>query len=395
MGRTQAQANWLRFEHRVVAGPRFSRTLASTFEEQAPSLSGGCRMKKNPRGGSRESPMGRIQSSRDAMGRMPSDGMGRTPSNKALAIKADVLAPPPEGLTRASSKQPDRDLRAIGSNYQQVVRIFRKYDQDRDNKLSHQELHRLMVQLNPHSWTDKKTKILMKAIDNNNNGAIDMTEFLDYIFPKVGVDQYASIRNATGGMQGLSEYEMVMEQFRGHDANGNGTMDKEEFGRLMMSLRPGGWNPQDTERVFNAVDKDRSGEVDCSELVAYLFKIPTEQLKAAKMKHRGNAVKAGALLNIEIVTGDSHITVAKQLERGWERRFGTEVDVRIIVRPDTKGIISVSARNGAVVFWDRATMAPYRDDPFATPHDMHAWFDDMTRFHIPNLIQATIDSTRD
>mmetsp|Transcript_8263 Transcript_8263/g.14812 ORF Transcript_8263/g.14812 Transcript_8263/m.14812 type:complete len:358 (-) Transcript_8263:180-1253(-) len=347
--------------------------------------------------GSRESPM--------AMGRMPSLGrtpspndsmaMARTPSGKAFATKGDTLLPPPEGLSRVSSKQPDRDLRSIGSNYQQVVRIFRKYDLDRDNKLSHQELHRLMVTLNPHSWTDKKTKILMKAIDNNNNGAIDMTEFLDYIFPKIGVESYTATRNATGGLQGLSEYEMVMEQFRGHDANGNGTMDKEEFNRLMMSLRPGGWNPHDTERVFNAVDKDRSGEVDCSELVAYLFKIPAEQLKAAKMKHRGNAVKAGALLNIEIVTGDSHITVAKQLERGWERRFGSEVDVRIIVRPDTKGIVSVSARNGAVVFWDRATMAPYRDDPFATPHDMHAWFDDMTRFHIPNLIQATIDMTRE
>eukprot|EP00403_Amphidinium_massartii_P026592 CAMPEP_0178397576 /NCGR_PEP_ID=MMETSP0689_2-20121128/14320_1 /TAXON_ID=160604 /ORGANISM="Amphidinium massartii, Strain CS-259" /LENGTH=372 /DNA_ID=CAMNT_0020018295 /DNA_START=51 /DNA_END=1169 /DNA_ORIENTATION=- len=321
------------------------------------------------------------------------DALGKTNSLMKSVSGGNLQAP--EGLARImSSKHPDRDLRSIGQTYEQVVKTFRKYDVDRDNKLSHQELHKLMMHLNPHSWTDKKTKVLMKAIDSNCNGAIDMTEFLDYIFPKVGVEQYSSIRNATGGFQGLSEYEMVMEQFRGHDANGNGTMDKDEFSRLMMTLRPGGWSQRDTERVFAAVDKDRSGEVDCSELVAYLFKIPSDQQKAARAKHRGSG-SSGALLNIEIVSGDSHITVAKQLERGWVRRFGNELDIRVVVRPDTKGILSVSARNGAVVFWDRATMAPYRDDPFATPQDMHNWFDDMTRFHIPNLIQATIDSTRD
>jgi len=281
----------------------------------------------------------------------------------------------------------------LGS-YENVLAAFRRYDKDRSNTLSWSELHQLMVDTNAATagaWTEGDTDVLLKELDKSRDNKVDIDELVAHIFKR---------QDAMGGTSGSSEYEIVLEAFRRYDSNRNGTLCKQEFHRLMGSLKPG-WTEEHTKKVFSVVDKDNSGEVDSSELVAWLFGIPAERSQAARKAERTREAEksfgkfekkskeAGPMVVVEIVTGSSGITAVDNLAARWKRKLGASVEVAKVVSASAGGISRVSARNGNVVFWDMATMMAHRENPFHSERSAREWERDMESRHIPRLLAGT------
>jgi len=268
------------------------------------------------------------------------------------------------------------DLGKLGP-YEQVVNTFKKYDFDRNANMSFKEMHRLMFDLNQGEWTQNESDKLFTKIDKNMNGAVDVDEFVNYIFAK---------NDAMGGGGGSSDYEKVMDAFRKFDVNKNGTLDKREFTRIMSSIKEGQWQPKQTDDIFAAVDKDRSGEVDLDELVAYLFGVPKNRQTQAKRAAKGK--EHGPMVVIEIVCGKGPApsSVVQTMANTWSKQFGRDVAVLKKVDKDISLISKISARDGEVVFWETATMIAHREDPFKNPESSRDFMNEMSRRHIPRLI---------
>eukprot|EP00927_Polykrikos_kofoidii_P025331 TRINITY_DN22782_c0_g1_i1.p1 TRINITY_DN22782_c0_g1~~TRINITY_DN22782_c0_g1_i1.p1 ORF type:complete len:210 (-),score=39.25 TRINITY_DN22782_c0_g1_i1:99-728(-) len=197
----------------------------------------------------------------------------------------------------------------------------------------------------------------------------------------------------------------------------------------MMILKPGKWNPALTNRVFNEVDRDRSGEVDSSEIIAWLFGVPLERRQAAVHNRRVNdrracalaaqqahqaATKGGsrrpssgevkvargapagkereaAAVVVDVRCGEQALQTVELMKHEWDRKFNGAVRVcaEVIKHCGSTNVESVSAREGALEFWNRSAMLPYRDDPFKNATTRRAWIEEMSGRHLPQLIQST------
>lgn len=267
-------------------------------------------------------------------------------------------------------------LNELGS-YQKVLETFKTYDTDLNGLMSFKELHKLMSDLNKGRWSEAESDRLFKQIDKNSNGSIDINELVDFIFnrdPKMG----------TVGDAGKSDYELVLQDFRKFDTNRNGTLDKAEFTRLMGTLKPGAWDTKRTDAVFAQVDVDKSGEVDLNELVAFLFGVPKSRLKAAQKGAQD------CLVIVEFRCGPgAPENMVQQIANIWRKKFQNDVGVKKVVDKNITGINYVAARGGQVVFWDEAKMVAFRDNPFLSLGTMKQWVEEMTRRHIPGLLDGT------
>lgn len=282
-----------------------------------------------------------------------------------------------------------RDVRNLGS-YENILNSFRRYDTNRDNKLSFAELNALMKDLNEGKWQEAQTSQLMARIDRDQNGTVDIDELLHYVFP---------VQDAMGGDAGASDYEKIMAAFRRFDGNRNGTLCKPEFTRVMQKVKPG-WEPAMTEKVFAAVDTDKSGEVASDELVAWLFGVPPDRQKAAQKAARAEkkAIKAGAdpskvnvgpLVVVEMIAGSKAETEALRLQDKIAKKMGNKVRVDLKIQGTIQTITKVSARDGQVIFWDSATMMAFRDNPFTNMQVADQWVRDLCSRDLPRLLAGT------
>lgn len=67
------------------------------------------------------------------------------------------------------------------SNMMKVKEKFQTWDSDNSGGISCEEMANVMKNLNP-DFTDKKVKLLFQAADVNNDGMIDIDEFMAFIF---------------------------------------------------------------------------------------------------------------------------------------------------------------------------------------------------------------------
>merc|ERR1712014_90645 len=144
-------------------------------------------------------------------------------------------------------------------------------------------------------------------------GDIDLTEFISFLFPR---------KTATAGtMSGLSDYDILVEQFRLHDMDMNGTLDKYEFHQLMMTLRNGYWTWDSTEAVFDGVDKNNSGTLEIGELIAWTLGVRRpmkEEQRGLPASSKGKKLK----IIIEAATSKRGQKHADFLEQRWSKMFG-------------------------------------------------------------------------
>lgn len=268
-----------------------------------------------------------------------------------------------------------KSLTDIGS-YENVLRTFRLADTNGDGRLSQLEMHHLMTTLNQHTWEKKDTQQLFAQLDRDRKGHIDIEEFIAFIFTR---------KTATGGSEGMSVYEQVMEIFRAKDTNRNGTMDPMEFTSLMIKLCNGRWNEQCTQEIWHELDIDRSGEVDSAELVAYLFDVPMPHKDPKKRRHSHSRMVRPLVLEIACGRGQS-ATKAAMMRAAWLQKFGHSLAIDIVTVEGASHISKVGTSNGKVVLWDRATMIGFREDPFKDLETMRTWIDTVAARDIPRLL---------
>jgi len=289
-----------------------------------------------------------------------------------------------------------RGLENLGQ-YEEVLMHFRTADKDRNGFLSEDELHELLVMTNKRSqWTQSDTTRLFSGVDRDRNHVIDIKEFLNYVFDR---------RDAMGGTHAGSDYDRVLETFRRCDSNFNGTLDQREFKQLMDILQPGKWDQTMIAKVWKKVDKDGSGEVSCEELLAYIFRGDSSIDKRQRKQHAEQIAAEAQQGKISGMmqqhTRDDAVIVefecGPRLEKTvdgitaiWMRNPLLRANVKVLKKlmPQSNCISKVSARQGAVIFWDRRTMMAHRDDPFENPNSQNKWTGEMQDRDLPNLIES-------
>ena len=70
---------------------------------------------------------------------------------------------------------------------------------------------------------------------------------------------------------GMTTEEVVRQAFKNADVDESGTLDIQEFGRLLQILNPSTWSPERLRLFFLRADKDGSGRVDLQEILDWLL----------------------------------------------------------------------------------------------------------------------------
>merc|ERR1711971_1001988 len=191
-----------------------------------------------------------------------------------------------------------------------------------------------------------------------------------------------------GTAGGLSDYDMLMEQFMMHDKNRNGILEKHEFHQLMNTLRNGYWSLADTDAVFDSIDKNVSDTIEAGELVAWILGV---QRPNTTQRHRAGlpASSKGRKVKVivEVVTNERGQKHANYLEARWSQMFKGAVAIKKVVEPNHDGpeklVKKVSIVGSDVVFWERGSMMAFRDDPFANDLSRRHFAEELERSVLP------------
>ena len=141
--------------------------------------------------------------------------------------------------------------------------LFRKYDTDDSKSLGKREMLTLLKEDLGFEHDRAQACILM--VDKDGCGEISFDEFTLWIRTEKGF----------GNIDNNSRFYIIqkaIELFKQYDKDGNDTIDREEFKKLMMSL-----NVSDDEKVDNALltlDKGGDGKISFTEFLAWLNWLP-------------------------------------------------------------------------------------------------------------------------
>jgi len=169
-------------------------------------------------------------------------------------------------------------LKNIGS-YEKVLEAFGKYDKDKNGVISRGELRGILERLTPGTEaTPEDVDICMEQADTNGDGAVDFSEFIDWLRRPGG-----RVGRSKDGKISLYDLEAILQPlFAVYDSDGSGGISYAEFEEthliLQNSLRlhPGDQShesdqlhTEDAKKVFMDADSDRDRKVDFKEFVSW------------------------------------------------------------------------------------------------------------------------------
>ena len=106
--------------------------------------------------------------------------------------------------------------------------------------------------------TNKEISKLMKEVDQNGDGRIDLTEFFTVI-------QSAERRDVI--FKELIKRSGIRETFQKYDRDENGVITTDEFKKMMSDKYPGKFKPDEIVALMNKADCDGSGEINYEEFL--------------------------------------------------------------------------------------------------------------------------------
>ncbi|XP_010271345.1 PREDICTED: probable calcium-binding protein CML25 [Nelumbo nucifera] len=150
------------------------------------------------------------------------------------------------GSSRSSSLHEPGNSRTL---VEELGAVFKKFDMNGDGKISWSELGSIMENLgNP--VTEEELQKMVKVVDLDGNGFIDLNEFIDL---------------NTNGVDSEKAVEDLRHAFMIFDTDGNGSISPEELQAVFRSLGDDKCSIADCKKMIRGVDCDGDGLISFEE----------------------------------------------------------------------------------------------------------------------------------
>ena len=114
----------------------------------------------------------------------------------------------------------------------------------------------------------KEIKTLLKELDKDNDGTIDVEEFLE----KVGSGSKRDVIH-----KALVKRSAIRKSFEKYDKDGNGFISREEFKKVVEDKHGAKLSNKEVGKLLKAADKDGDGQINYEEfLKAFTYFRPKE-----------------------------------------------------------------------------------------------------------------------
>ena len=129
--------------------------------------------------------------------------------------------------------------------------VFSAFDTGKDGQISFEELKKGLMDMKSNKMTEEDIKKLFEALDVDQNGKIDYTEFIA----------------ATMDEANYYKHERLLEAFESFDKDGSGQISK---GELLQTLKAEKCQEKEIEKFIKVVDKDGNGKISKEEFMALM-----------------------------------------------------------------------------------------------------------------------------
>lgn len=183
-------------------------------------------------------------------------------------------------LRQDADDDEEAELQNVEASKQRIKTLFKQYDSDGNGVLSRAELQRLMTVVGGSITDDELDKVFVE-IDGDQNGALDIDEFVEWMMSPAST----VLVHASGEVTEFDLEVALRPLFEAYDRDNTGTIGFEEFKELhsilqgaiqvhadeepdaLFSSEVGGF--QDVERVFRNIDTANDGVICLDEFVEW------------------------------------------------------------------------------------------------------------------------------
>ena len=248
---------------------------------------------------------------------------------------------------------------------EQVEKVFESFDNDKDGKITLEELKSMLTELKLRTsigtgslQSDKEdAQTLMDALDDDNNGTVEKSEFVDWVVRGIGRPLRArvawankSIRNrrldhflravtetASGSKQRGEFRRHLRKIFVKFDLDNDGHIVQDELVAMMTEIRltmslntqDASFATQDAAAVIQAMDSDGNGRIEEDEFVNWMndgLSIPMSRREAFASKSDFNRRTASFLGSVEayikrvlLMEPDNQAMIRMRLRKVFQR----------------------------------------------------------------------------
>ena len=143
-----------------------------------------------------------------------------------------------------------------GDDYTQ---LFNLMDENGDGSVTVREIQMLLKSMG-RDTTDAEIRKIVKAADKDNNGKIELNEFIMYMEKKNAIDKSIT-----------SEDDKIIKMFSFFDTDGDGLISRMELKNLLTQTGQE-ITDEEIDAIMQEVDGDNNGVIDFDEF-KYMLKI--------------------------------------------------------------------------------------------------------------------------
>lgn len=161
-----------------------------------------------------------------------------------------------DGYTSANSSL-EQDM---GADNGELKNIFDHFDEDKDGKISREEMSRTLEKLGL-SIPIEELAVMINSVDINSDGFVDFSEFASMYYDLLG----GKLPGRVGDSMSPEESDLK-EAFQVFDRDGDGFISPEELFSVLSSMGLlNGQTLRDCRKMITKVDADGNGRVDFEE----------------------------------------------------------------------------------------------------------------------------------
>ncbi len=149
--------------------------------------------------------------------------------------------------------------------------LFATFDADKSGHLDENELLLMMSKVEGKEVKSRRALKLLRKMDANEDGKIDKKEFVSHMFSSVRRLTDEQFRDKMELLTHGRRYIELASLFHMYDADGNGTLDLNEFARM---LRQNGNKHVDVDTIITQLcqfDKNKDRMVSLAEYTGYML----------------------------------------------------------------------------------------------------------------------------